>query len=250
MVIIIIAVLLVVTGIVLLWQPAWLPKFSRQQTANRMTQATSKVIETAKETVEKAGERFPLRRRPELAGRFKEWLSQAELERRTTVYKSLPADAAEFTAWLQGLGDKDLGDFTQELGGFCQSQGFDLAWLVDAQVPGEIKRLVEETVGLYCLAAWKSHGLSPYATYRAWRSDPGNDKHLAFAQRLYSRLVAAGLVTPPPDLLYAPEQERQAYVAKAMEAAAAQDLRTFVSLLKDAAAEAKAEETLAMATTA
>ena len=48
------AILLIVIGIVLLWQPAWLPKVSREQTANRVTQATSKVVERAKETVEKA----------------------------------------------------------------------------------------------------------------------------------------------------------------------------------------------------
>jgi hypothetical protein len=256
MVIVIIAVLLIVIGIVLLLQPAWLPKFSREQIAqhpasSRVTQATSKVIESAKETVEKAGERLAperlaVRRRPELAGQFKEWLSQAQLDRRTAIYKTLPTDAAEFTAWLQALGDKDLGDFTQELVGFCQGQGFDLAWLVDAQVPGEMKRTVEETVGLYCLAAWKSRGLSPYATYRVWLSDPGNAKHLGFAQRLYRRLVAEGLTPARSDLLYAPEKERHAFVAQSMRDVATQDPKTFVALLKDAAdapaaAEAQAE---------
>ncbi|MDE3090330.1 MAG: hypothetical protein KGJ80_13190 [Chloroflexota bacterium] len=248
MVIVIFAVLLIVIGIVLLWQPAWLPKFSREQTASRVTQATSRVIETAKETVEKAGERLAperlaVRRRPELAGQFKEWLSQAELARWTAVYKTLPADAAEFTAWLQWLGDKDLGDFAQELAGFCQGQGFDLAWLADAQVPAEMKRVVEETVGLYCLAAWKSHGLLPYATYRAWQSDPGNEKHLGFAQRLYSRLIAEGLATARSDLLYAPEKERHAFVVQSMQTVATQDPKTFAILLRDAATVAPAAET-------
>jgi hypothetical protein len=241
MVIIIISVLLIVIGIVLLLQPTWLSKNSRRQTVSRVPQAISQVIETAKETVEKPGERlgnerFSLHHRPELAGQFREWLSQAELDRRTAVYKTLPADAAEFTAWLQGLADKDLGDFTQELAVFCQGQGFDLAWLVDPQVPGEMKRVVEETVGLYCLAAWKSRGLLPLVTYRAWLSDPGNEKNHAFAQRLYSRLVAEGLATARSDLLWVPEQERQAYVARSIEAVATQDPKTFVALLRDAAA--------------
>lgn len=239
------SILLIVIGIVLLWQPAWLPKFSRAQIAqhsarSRVTLATSKVIESAKETVEKAGERLAperlaVRRRPELAGQFKEWLGQAELERRTAIYKTLPADAAEFTTWLQGLDDKDLGDFAQGLAEFCHGQGFDLAWLADAQVPAEMKRAAEEAIGLYCLAAWKSRGLSPYATYRAWQSDPGNEKHLAFAQRLYSRLIAEGLATARPDLLYAPEKERHAFVAQSMQAVAAQDPKSFVILLRDAA---------------
>ncbi len=234
------AILLIVIGIVLLWQPAWLPKISREQATSRVTQATNKVIGTAKETVEKAGERLAperlaVRRRPELAGQFKEWQSQAEMDRWTAVYKTLPADAAEFTTWLQGLSVKDLGDFAQGLATFCQGQEFDLAWLMDAQVPAEMKRVAEEAIGLYCLAAWKSHGLSPYAAYRAWQSDPGNEKHLGFAQRLYSRLVAEGLVTARADLLYAPEKERYTFVVQSMQAVAAQDPKSFVTLLKDAA---------------
>jgi hypothetical protein len=246
-IIIVFAILLIVIGIVLLWQPAWLPKVSREQiaqhpakTASRVTQATNKVIGTAKETVEKAGERLsiersPLRGRPELAGQFKEWLSQAELDRWTAVYKTLPADAAEFTTWLQGLEDKDLSDFAQRLAVFCQGQEFDLAWLVDAQVPAEMKRVAEEAIGLYCLAAWKSRGLLPYATYRAWQADPGNEKHLAFAQRLYSRLIAEGLATARSDLLYAPEKERYAFVVQSMQAVATQDPKSFAILLRDAA---------------
>jgi hypothetical protein len=235
------AILLIVIGIVLLWQPAWLPKSSREQIAtSRVTQATSRVIESAKETVEKAGERLGserliVRRRPELAGQFKEWLSQAELDHRTTLYKTLPADAAEFTAWLQGLDDKDLGDFAQGLAEFCHGQGFDLTWLVDTQVPGDMKRTFEDAIGLYCLAAWKSHGLSPYATYRAWQSDPGNEKHRGFAQRLYSRLIAEGLATTRSDLLYAPEKERYAFVVQSMQAVATQDPKSFAILLRDAA---------------
>lgn len=234
------SILLIVIGILLLWQPAWLPKVSREQTTNRVSQATSKVIESAKDTVEKAGERLSperlaVRRRPELAGQFKEWLGQAELDRRTAIYKALPADAAEFTTWLQGLDAKDLGNFAQGLADFCHGQGFDLAWLVDGQVPAEMKRVVEETVGLYCLSAWKSRGLSPYATYRAWQSDPGNEKHLGFAQRLYSRLITEGLATARSDLLYTPEKERYAFVVQSMQAVATQDPKTFAILLRDAA---------------
>jgi hypothetical protein len=240
MIIIIIAVLFVVVGILLLWQPIWPFKSSSQQAVQRVTQATSKVIETTKESVEKAGERFSGERsaprvRPELAARFKEWLSQAELDRRTTVYKQLPTDAADFTAWLLELGDKDLGDFSQGLAVFCQGQGFDLAWLSDAQVPGEMKHAVEEAVGLYCLAAWKSRNLAPLVSYRAWLADPENPKNNAFAQRLYSRLVESGMATARSDILWAPEKERHSFIAQSMQTVATQDPKTFVALLKDAA---------------
>jgi hypothetical protein len=239
MILIIMAVLFVVVGILLLWQPAWPFKSSSQQAVQRVTQATSKVIETTKETVEKAGERLSGERpspriRPELAAQFKEWLSQAELERRMPLYKALPADAADFTAWLLELGDKDLGDFSQELAVFCQGQGFDLAWLADAQVPGEMKYAVEEAIGLYCLAAWKSHNLLPLSTYRAWLADPENPKNNAFAQRLYSRLVESGMATARSDMLWAPEKERHAFIVQSMQTVAAQDPKSFVALLKAA----------------
>ncbi len=239
--VILIPVLLIVIGVLLLWQPT-LPKISRQQTFKRVTKVTNKVVDTTKETIEQAGERLSHERaaprlRPEQAAQFKEWLSQAELERRTSVYKSLPADAADFTAWLQGLSAQDLGNFAQGLAGFCQAQGYDLAWLADAQVPGEMQRVVEEAVGLYCLAAWKSRDLLPLVTYRAWLTDPGNEKNRAFAQRLYSRLVTEGLTAARSDLLWAPEKERQAFVAQSMQAVATQDPRTFVTLLRDAAGE-------------
>jgi len=104
-----------------------------------------------------------------------------------------------------------------------------------------MKRSVDESVGLYCLAAWKSHGLSPYATYRAWQADPGNEKHLGFAQRLYSRLIAEGLATTRSDLLYAPDKERHAFIVQSMQAVATQDPKTFAILLRDAATEPAVE---------
>lgn len=240
MIIIIIAVLFVVIGILLLWQPIWPFKSSGQQAAQRVTQATSKVIETTKETVEKAGERLSGDRsaprvHPERAAQFKEWLSQAELDRRTSVYKQLPADAADFTAWLLDVNDKELGSFTQGLAVFCQGQGFDLGWLVDPQVSGEMKHAVEEAVGLYCLAAWTSRELAPLVSYRAWLADPDNPKNNAFAQRLYTRLVESGMATARSDILWAPEKERHSFVAQSMQTVATQDPKTFVALLKDAA---------------
>jgi hypothetical protein len=148
----------------------------------------------------------------------------------------------------KGFPTKTWGGVVQELSAFCKGRGFELAWLVDPEVAGELKRAVEETVGLYCLAAWKGRDVQPFVAYRAWQSDPGKRENQAFAQRLYSRLVAAGLATARPDLVWAPEQERQAYVAKAMESAAAQDPRSFASLLRDAADASAAVEVEAEST--
>ncbi len=247
---IIVTVLVIVVGVLWLWKPAWLFETARERVPSRVTQITSKVTETTKETVARTGARLgkvrlPFRNRPDLVTQVREWTGRAELERRTALYKSLPGDAAEFTAWLQGLADEDLGNFVQELSAFCTGQGFELDWLVDPKVTGELKRAMEETVGLYCLTVWKCRDLQPFVAYRAWLADPGKKENQAFAQRLYSRLIAAGLATAKPDLWWAPEQERQAYVAQAMEDAAAQDSKSFVSLLRDVAAEVAAEDVAA-----
>jgi len=263
---IIVAVLVIVAAVLWLWKPAWLSKASREKAASRVTQTTSKVTqstketvarttskvtETTKDTVARTGERLgkvrlPFRRRKDLATQFKEWVGQAELAKRTAVYKALPADAAGFTAWLQGLPDEDLGGFVKELAAFCKGLGFELAWLVDPKVEGAMKQAVEEAVGLYCLAAWKGRDVRPFVAYRAWQSAPGKKENQAFAQRLYSRLVEAGLATSTPDLMLAAEKERQAYVAEAIEAAAAQEPKAFVGLLRDVAGvvvvEAEEEE--------
>jgi hypothetical protein len=252
---IIVAVLVIVAATLWLWKPAWLSKASREKAASRLTQTTARVTETTKETVAKTGERLgpvlsgvegkvrlPFRRGKDLATQFKEWVGQAELAKRTAVYKALPADAAGFTAWLQGLADEDLGGFVKELAAFCKGLGFELAWLVDPKVEGAMKQAVEEAVGLYCLAAWKGRDVRPFVAYRAWQSAPGKKENQAFAQRLYSKLVGAGLATSTPDLLLAPEKERQAYVAEAIEAAAAQDPKAFVGLLRDVAGVAAVVE--------
>jgi hypothetical protein len=255
--------LLVIVAVFWLWKSDRLSETSREQVASRVTQTTSKVAATTKDTARRAGERLspvlshvlsqvegrvegkvrlPFRRHPDLDKQFMEWMGQAELERRTVLYKSLPADAAESAAWLQGLADQDLGDFVQELSAFCKGRGFELDWLADPKVTGEMKRAVEETVGLYCLAVWKGRDVRPFAAYRAWLADPVKKENQSFAQRLYSRLIAAGFAAPSPDLWWAPEQERQAHVAKAMESAAAQDPKVFVSLLRDAADASSAVE--------
>jgi len=246
---------LVIVAVLWLWKSDRLSETSREQVASRVTQATSQVAKTTKETVAKTGERLspvlsgiggkarlPFRRHPDLDTQFKDWMGQAELHRRTVLYKALPADAAESTAWLQALADQDLGDFVQELSAFCKARGFELDWLTDPKVTGEMKQAVEETVGLYCLAVWKGRDVQPFAAYRAWLADPGKKENQQFARRLYSRLIAAGFAAPSPDLWWAPEQERQAHVAKAMEAAAAHDPKIFVSLLRDAAEASAAVE--------
>ena len=244
---IIVAVLVIVAATLWLWKPSWLSKSSRDKAASRVTQTTSKVTETTKETVAKTrgrlgSLRLPFPKRKDLATQFKEWVGEANLAKRTAVYKGLPKDAASFTDWLQGLPDEDLAGFVKELAAFCKGLDFELAWLVDPEVTGEMKQAVEEAVGVYCLAAWKGREVGPFVAYRAWQSAPGKKENQLFAQKLYSKLVEAGLATSTPDLLLASEKERQAYVAEAIEAADAQAHKAFVGLLRDVAGELAALE--------
>ncbi|MEW5983044.1 MAG: hypothetical protein AB1806_11840 [Acidobacteriota bacterium] len=218
-----------------------------QKKTGRVTQAASRVVESSREAVGKTRVRLgkvalPRGRDRRRDGQFRDWIGKAELDRRAMIYKSLPADAADFTIWLQGLGDDELGTFVQDLSAFCDRRGFDLVWLMDPKITGQLKHRMEESVGLYCLSAWKSRDLQPFAIYRDWLADPQNKRNRVFAQRLFTRLVTVGLVTPSTDLLFAPEAERRAHAAKSMDAAAVQDPRTFASLLSETAAEVGATQ--------
>jgi hypothetical protein len=236
----IITLLLVALVSVWIFRREWLSKASRDKVVTEVTRNAQETYARSRGWLGKF--RLPFQRDKDLALQFKQWVGQAELAKRTAVYKGLPEDAAGFTAWLQSLSDEDLARFVQELSAFCAALRFELAWLVDPKAEGELKQAAEETVGLYCLATWKARAIQPFAAYRAWRSDPGKRENQLFAQKLYSKLVEAGLATSPPDLLLAPQKERQAHVTQAIQKAAAEDHAVFIGLLKDVTGELAAEE--------
>jgi hypothetical protein len=179
--------------------------------------------------------RPPWPRRAVLTTAMGEWLHDADLARRLPLYKRLPQDAADLTAWLATLSAGERDQLVRRLSDQCRALGLELAWLTDARIPREWRRSLEDTVVLCALAAWNARRAQPLAAYIAWQRAPQRRANRAFAATLYARLVEAGLVTPQPTWLLAPEKERRQLIARAIRDAAAADPAAFLAALQAAA---------------
>lgn len=177
--------------------------------------------------------RLPFQKDKSLSSQFKQWVSEANLVKQTTVYKRLPEEAAEFTAWVEGLSEKEMDQFTQELTVLCRGLGYELAWLLDPKIPAALKAGVEEAVMLGSLTAWKARQLQPLAAYIGWQAAPEKAENREFTRKLYARLAEAGLTQPASGMLMATEKERQAYVSRAIETVAAENQAAFLALVKE-----------------
>jgi hypothetical protein len=176
--------------------------------------------------------RLPFRRKRELAGQLSEWLQGAGLPKRLTLYKRLPEDAAEFGEWLAALSPAGLDDLAETLANQCRALGFELTWLTEERIPRELRRSLEDAVTLSILATWNARHAQPLAAYVAWQQAPERAENRDFAANLFTRLVEAGLVTPPPAMLVAPEKQRRKMMARAIRDAAAEHQAAFVTALQ------------------
>jgi hypothetical protein len=226
--------------------------------------AATRASQMSKEATAKAGQmyqglrgQFKLRSDTRgLAKQFKQWVTEAALPKRTELYSSLPTSAEGFAIWLSGLSDKELEQFTHRVAQFCASLNFDLAWLTDAQVSREpeLRQAVEDAVLLYSLATWRANNVqqdvTSFLAYQAWLANPS--RHKALGQELHQLLIQRGLVTVPPEMYLASEQERLEQAAIAIRKVADEHPAAFraalhrvtgASSVEPAAAPAPAPET-------
>ncbi|MBI4788807.1 MAG: hypothetical protein HY782_17380 [Chloroflexi bacterium] len=200
------------------WMPgapdaaAWMDKASRAS-----KQATAKAGQMYKGMRGRFKFRSDTR---ELAKQFKQWVADAALPKRAALSNSLPAQTESFAAWLGGLADEELEQFTAKVAQYCATVNFDLAWLNDPQVnrEPELKQAVEDAVLMYSLGAWRADSVQQdvrvFMAYRAWRADP--QRHKEFGQQLHQVLIERGLATVPSELYLAPEKERLANATSAI----------------------------------
>jgi hypothetical protein len=228
----------------LILKPAWAPKptdpsarlrTSVQKEADRAFHLAS---DKASQMYEGVAGKLKLRRdKTELAKKFKQWVAEKSLSQQTELYDGLPAQAEGFTAWLAGLSDKDTEAFADKVARFTASLGFDLEWLVNAEVntQPELKQAIEAAVALYSLAAWRANSVQSevraFLAFRAWLANPA--KHRALGQKLYSALVQQGLVMPSPDLYLAPEKERMTEAVRAIKQVAETQPGVVNAVLRD-----------------
>jgi hypothetical protein len=183
------------------------------------------------------------RRQADLAPRFRDWVLEARLSDRKQLYQNMPQTARAFSDWLASLPPEQLEVFFGRISEALSGWDIDLNWLVGrelARVPA-LQRAIEESVLSYCLAHWRAtqaqDDIRTFTTFQAWQRDPYSERQKEFNQRLYSRLVAKGLLTAPdPEMLLASEDRRQDYVVQALRQVSEADAIAFSSALYEIAA--------------
>lgn len=224
-------------------RPAWLPKPPDNKATARIARGTEQVRRTARGWL--GGLRRPLQKDRAATQTFKDWATQHLPGGHAALYPGRAEETADLKAWLGGLSEAQAEALAQAASDFCRALGFELAWLWDEKIDGPQKQAQAEAVLLYTLATWKGHETRTQAAYAAWLAAPEKKENRAFAQRLYVKLVDAGLADAPADLLLAPEGERQAHITSAIRSAAAEDNAAVVALAREASVElaaSRAEE--------
>lgn len=149
-----------------------------------------------------------------------------------------------FRAWLEGLAVADLRTFRNELAAFCHTLEIETDWLHSTTLSDrpELRRSLEETVGLFALAY--ANGASQQATiartrtFQRWMAAPNRINNRGFGNKLYAALVTEGLIAPPAELLLAPERERRAFANQAIRETAAREPEAFDAVLASVLAPA------------
>lgn len=231
--------MLVGAGLALLvWviiRPAWLPKPPDNKATARIARGTEQVRRTAQGWLGSLRRRSP-NDRVSTQG-FRDWATEHLPSAHAAVYPGRPEETAGLKAWLAGLSAEQAGAFARATSDFCQGLGFELAWLWDEKIDGPQKEAQAESVLHYSLATWKAHETCTQAAYAAWQAAPHKKENRAFAQKLYVKLVDAGLADAPADLLLAPEKERQAHMTSAIQSAAAENNAAVMALAREASVE-------------
>ncbi|MBX3012664.1 MAG: hypothetical protein KF832_14205 [Caldilineaceae bacterium] len=192
----------------------------------------------ATQTLAALRERFSRGAQPDLALRFRAW-----------VTATLTEDA-DVQRWLQRLPPDALLAFTQQVAEFCDEMGFQLADLVDGtlnQMPATADK-AKAIVVSYCRANYQAAGAQADfdALKRFFRyvHAPAQKENQQFGQALYARLVQKQAAPPPSfDTAMASATQRQAYILNAIQQAAAQQPQIFTAALKEVVAQSQAAPT-------
>ena len=239
----------------------WRAQRALQETtphADTSTSATAADVEAADATmVSKAADRVAsvLRRVPgvgsrlnrrkdaHLPGQFREWIAQA------------CADDPAVNDWVQGLSPEGLQAFTDHLAAFCHDMGFELEWVVQQRLETqpELAQTFARVVSHYCRACQQAAAaqdeLDVYKTLQAFENNPGSRKTQAFGQKLFAKVVEAGLTSVSmSEYVSAAPKEQQQYMVRAIREAAKTNPAVFNRLLKEVASDSASASTVAQPT--
>jgi hypothetical protein len=226
-------ILFVLVLAVVVWvtlKPTWLPKAPENKVTEAISKNAAKASESAKSlsssVTEKSGGwldrlKAPFKKKPDQAMQFRAWASQ------------LDAEHSELSAWLSALSDEANAQLANELVVFCRNQNLELAWLFDEQTDIDLKNGLQDLVVFYCRALVKAVNAKPLATYQRWQAAPTLPENRSFTQDLYTRLVSAGLVSVPGELLLASEKERESHVIQAIQTAVVEHREAVMAIVSE-----------------
>ena len=178
------------------------------------------------------GDRLMWKKDPNLPGQFREWITKT------------CADDPSVNNWVQGLSQEGLQAFTDHLSVFCHETGFELAWVVQQQLEmqPELAQTFAQVVSHYCRAcqqvATAQDELEVYKNLQAFEHNPASKKTQAFGQKLFAKVVEAGLTSVSmSEYLIAAPKEQQQYMVRAIREAAKTNHVVFNRLLKEVASD-------------
>ncbi len=150
------------------------------------------------------------------------------------------SDDEEVVAWINGLSDDGLQSFTKHVGAFCSDMEFELSWLVGGQFDKnpELLQATEHVVIHYCRscqqAATAQDDIEVFKHLLAFERNPASRKSRDFGEKVYAKVVEAGLVTATvSEYLATPRREQPQRLVRTIRAAADNDTTTFNQLLRE-----------------
>jgi hypothetical protein len=212
-------------------------------TARLFSKVTDRVTSTLG-GVPIVGDRLLRRKDADGASRFQTWVAKA------------CAEDPSLNQWMQGLSKEALQAFTDHVSAFCTEMGFEPSWVTQQRLDAhpEVARAFERMVLNYCRACHEAAAaqeeLEVYKTFQAFEDNPSSRKSHAFGQRLFAKVVEAGLSSVSmSEYLTATPKEQQQYMLRAVREAAKNHSAAFNRLLKEVARDAVHASTAAQPTT-
>lgn len=203
----------------LIIKPAWMPAPPKNALTDAVVTQAGRAGQISARYVSNVKTWF--RRPASLGSQLKRWAEDETMPAAARFSPSQQTSLTEFRAWLASIPDAEADELAVELAGFCRKQGVDIRWLLEDQGRGDMQTALSGLVLFYGLAVRERVKALPAAALRGWESDRFSRHNRRFGAQLFLRLVEANLAAAPANLLFAPEKDRQAYLAGAVKSAAA-----------------------------
>jgi hypothetical protein len=199
----------------LFFQPNWMPKAPETEISEKVTAQAETIKRQSISWAEKVKAQYV--KKAGLGESLNAWLAQDGLAEKTGLTKTQARDLADFQLWFENLCSRESDEVAVELGEFCARQGVDLRWLLQDGGKPEMQAALAGLVLYYGMAVRERFAVRPNAALRAWQDNPKTRDSRAFGKKLYIRLVDAGLLSTPADLLMSSEKDREQHLIGAIQ---------------------------------